>query len=59
MSPPNWLLITFDQWRGDWLHQDWLDVPSIRKVASQDGMFVIVILRARNVFLLGQAGLRD
>lgn len=35
MSPPNWLLITFDQWRGDWLHQDWLDVPSIRKVASQ------------------------
>ena len=35
MSPPNWLLITFDQWRGDWMHQDWLDVPSIRQVASQ------------------------
>lgn len=35
MSPPNWLLITFDQWRGDWMHQDWLDVPYIRQVASQ------------------------
>ena len=35
MNLPNWLLITFDQWRGDWLHQNWLNVPSIRQVASQ------------------------
>ena len=35
VNPPNWLLITFDQWRGDWLHQDWLNVPSILQIASQ------------------------
>ena len=23
----NWLLISFDQWRGDWLHQPWLRLP--------------------------------
>lgn len=31
----NWLLITFDQWRGDWLHQEWLHVPHIRAIASK------------------------
>ncbi len=30
----NWLLITFDQWRGDWLHQSWLDLPNLRFLAN-------------------------
>ena len=32
---PNWLLITFDQWRGDWLHQPWLDLPVLRGLSRQ------------------------
>ena len=31
----NWLLITFDQWRGDWLHQPWLNLPQIQKIAKE------------------------
>ena len=30
----NWLLISFDQWRGDWLHQSWLRLPHLRGVAQ-------------------------
>ena len=31
----NWLLISFDQWRGDWLHQPWLRLPVLRGLARQ------------------------
>lgn len=31
----NWLLITFDQWRGDWFHQPWLKIPALRGLASE------------------------
>lgn len=31
----NWLLISFDQWRGDWLHQHWLDLPYLRRLAAE------------------------
>ena len=34
-SSQNWLLITFDQWRGDWLHQPWLRLPALRKMAAE------------------------
>ena len=35
-SPPqNWLLISFDQWRGDWLHQRWLQLPTLQRLARQ------------------------
>ena len=33
--PQNWLLISFDQWRGDWLHQPWLHLPQLRRMAKQ------------------------
>ncbi len=33
--PQNWLLISFDQWRGDWLHQPWLHLPHLRRLAKQ------------------------
>ena len=33
--PQNWLLISFDQWRGDWLHQPWLELPVLRGIARQ------------------------
>ena len=33
-APNNWLLISFDQWRGDWLHQPWLRVPHLRQLAG-------------------------
>lgn len=33
--PQNWLLVSFDQWRGDWLHQPWLHLPVLRGVAKQ------------------------
>ena len=29
----NWLLISFDQWRGDWLLQPWLNLPNLKKMA--------------------------
>ncbi len=31
----NWLLISFDQWRGDWLHQPWLQLPVINGLARE------------------------
>ena len=31
----NWLLVTVDQWRGDWLHQGWLELPFLRGLCSQ------------------------
>ena len=31
----NWLLITFDQWRGDWLKQPWLNLPQMKKIARE------------------------
>ena len=31
----NWLLISFDQWRGDWLHQPWLRLPVLQHLAHQ------------------------
>ena len=33
LGTQNWLLISFDQWRGDWLHQPWLRLPVIRDLA--------------------------
>lgn len=33
--PQNWLLISFDQWRGDWLHQPWLRLPVLQQLARQ------------------------
>ncbi len=33
--PQNWVLISFDQWRGDWLHQKWLQLGCLRNLASQ------------------------
>ncbi len=33
IAAQNWLLISFDQWRGDWLHQHWLRLPVIRGLA--------------------------
>ena len=35
-KPENWLLISFDQWRGDWLMQPWLHLPALKRLA-QDG----------------------
>lgn len=29
----NWLLISFDQWRGDWLLQPWLHLPHLKRLA--------------------------
>ena len=34
-SPQNWLLISVDQWRGDWLHQPWLQLPHLRRLARE------------------------
>ena len=34
-TPQNWLLISVDQWRGDWLHQGWLDLPYLRSLCSE------------------------
>ena len=31
---PNWLLVSFDQWRGDWFHQPWLQIPQLKSFAS-------------------------
>lgn len=31
----NWLLISVDQWRGDWLHQPWLRLPHLQRMARQ------------------------
>ena len=31
----NWLLISFDQWRGDWLHQPWLHLPHLQSIARE------------------------
>lgn len=33
--PKNWLLISFDQWRGDWLEQPWLHLPHLRRLCSE------------------------
>jgi choline-sulfatase len=33
--PNNWLLISFDQWRGDWLHQSWLQLPHLLRLAKE------------------------
>lgn len=35
-GPPNhWLLVTFDQWRGDWLFQRSLRLPNLRQLAGR------------------------
>ena len=34
-KPQNWLLISVDQWRGDWLHQEWLELPYLRSLSSK------------------------
>ena len=31
----NWLLVSFDQWRGDWWHQPWLQLPNLRRLARR------------------------
>ena len=31
----NWLLISFDQWRGDWLQQPWLHLPHLRRLGRE------------------------
>ena len=33
--PHNWLLISFDQWRGDWLQQPWLHLPNLRRLGRE------------------------
>ena len=33
--PQNWLLISFDQWRGDWLQQPWLHLPHLQRLARE------------------------
>ena len=33
--PNNWLLISFDQWRGDWLEQPWLHLPHLRRLGRE------------------------
>lgn len=30
--PWNWLLVSFDQWRGDWWHQSWLQTRHLRRL---------------------------
>ena len=34
-GPSNWLLISVDQWRGDWLHQPWLQLPHLQRMARE------------------------
>lgn len=34
-GPSNWLLISVDQWRGDWLHQSWLQLPHLQRMARE------------------------
>ena len=34
-GPSNWLLISLDQWRGDWLHQPWLQLPHLQRMARE------------------------
>ena len=55
-QPQNWLLISVDQWRGDWLHQEWLELPYLRSLSSRVGMFVAVIRQVLSAFLPGQVG---
>jgi arylsulfatase len=33
--PHSWLLISFDQWRGDWLRQPWLRLPHLQQLAAE------------------------
>ena len=33
--PQNWLLVSFDQWRGDWLDQPWLHLPNLKRMGQQ------------------------
>lgn len=33
--PQNWLLVSFDQWRGDWLNQSWLHLPTLRRMGLE------------------------
>lgn len=37
MSPRshNWLLVSFDQWRGDWLDHPWLHLPHLRRLGRE------------------------
>jgi arylsulfatase len=30
----NWLLVSFDQWRGDWLEQPWLRLPHLQSLLA-------------------------
>lgn len=32
-DPQCWLLVSFDQWRGDWLQQPWLNLPCLQRFA--------------------------
>lgn len=34
-QPQNWLLVSFDQWRGDWLEQPWLRLPHLQGLLPQ------------------------
>ena len=34
-GPSNWLLISVDQWRGDWLLQPWLQLPHLQRMARE------------------------
>ena len=34
-QPHSWLLISFDQWRGDWLRQPWLRLPHLKRLAKE------------------------
>ena len=35
IRPQNWLLVTFDQWRGDRLNQPWLHLPHLTRMARE------------------------
>ena len=32
-EPTHWLLVSFDQWRGDWLNQPGLQLPNLKRLA--------------------------
>ena len=35
LRPQNWLLVSFDQWRGDWFDQPWLNLPNLRRMGQE------------------------
>jgi len=52
----NWLLISVDQWRGDWLHQTWLQLPNLQRMARQGWDVRRYLPPAPSAFLPGPVG---